>query len=175
MKLTTPRLSLRRNCGLICLLQTVQVSIRLWPCVSVSLLPTEQSKCGYGVMTQSTGLSGWQGDFLLPTGVYSQLLTKGDFHLIAGSFLEVRELRALAHTLLVSSSCLITKGQKVTPQVSREPHGSDGVKLKLWKSPTVQCVCAEHCRQLHIPPGAWAGGSCVKWTIHRQISISPKQ
>lgn len=147
MELSTPHLSLRHNCGLICLLQTVQGSKRLWPCVSVSLVPTEQSKLGYGVMTQSTGLSGWQGDFPLPTRVYSQLLTKGDFHLIAGSFLffpgSERAAGISTHTpgVLQSSDNQRTEGDSTA---------LPGTILKrwikvetLWKSPTVQCLCRE--------------------------------
>lgn len=86
MKLSAPKQSLRPLVGLsVCSRRSG--SKKLWPHVPVPRVPTEQSRRGYGVTTQSTGLSGWQGDFPLPTPTCSQLLTKGDFNLIAGSFL----------------------------------------------------------------------------------------
>lgn len=91
---------LRSNCGLIC-------CSRLFPgalCSCASGSHGTEGRFGCGVMTQNTGLPGWQWDFPLPTWSHSQFLssaTKGHFHLRLRPcpFLEVRKQLALVHTL----------------------------------------------------------------------------
>lgn len=142
MKLSAPNESLRPNCGLVCLLQTVKGSKKLWPCVPVSLVPTEQGRLGYGVMTQSADLSGWHGDFPLPTRVCSHHLTKGDFNLIAGSFLFFPGSEKAASISIQTPGVLQPSDNQRT---EGDSTGLLGTTLKqwskvktLWESLTVQ-------------------------------------